>query len=226
MKRHFWSYALYGLAGFVVSGALAFKIFQPVQVLPRIRLAPAFALTDQNGQRLTSEDLRGHVVLYSFVYTRCEEPRCDAVLETMRAVHEGLADADLRDIPITLITISFDPDHDTPDVLKEYAGRVSAQPPEWYFATIQDKTLLKTVLGGGFEFYYEPREDGTFTFDPLLVLVDGWGVIRGEYRYHTEVATEERILRHLGVLAEEIRNSRGAARVAYEAAHLFLCYAP
>jgi hypothetical protein len=82
------------------------------------------------------------------------------------------------------------------------------------------------VIGGGFETYFESQEDGSFTYDPAFVLVDGWGIIRGEYRYQTMTPDSERILRHLGVLAEEVRNSRGASSVAYEAAHYFLCYAP
>jgi len=45
-------------------------------------------------------------------------------------------------------------------------------------------------------------------------------------RYATEVSNADRILRHLGVLAEEVRNSKGTTKLAYEAAHLFLCYAP
>jgi hypothetical protein len=44
--------------------------------------------------------------------------------------------------------------------------------------------------------------------------------------YQTQVSDTERILRHLGVLAEEVESSTGAASFAYEAAHLFLCYAP
>ncbi|MCS7040866.1 MAG: hypothetical protein NZP34_14765, partial [Caldilineales bacterium] len=62
--------------------------------------------------------------------------------------------------------------------------------------------------------------------DPVYILVDGWGIIRREYRYRTLTPDVDRIVRHIGVLAEEVRNSRGAARLAYEAAHLFLCYAP
>ena len=70
------------------------------------------------------------------------------------------------------------------------------------------------------------QADGSFKFDPAFVLVDGWGIVRGEYRYQTMTPDSERILRHLGVLAEEVINSQGANSIAYEAAHYFLCYAP
>ena len=215
----------YGLAGFIVIAAFAFKIFQPIQVLPRMRLAPAFTLTDQAGQRLTNEDLRGKLVLYNFTYTNCG-PACDTMNATLMDILARRDEAALGDIPLLIVSLSFDPARDTPSALQSYAGHLSAAPAEWTFVTAQDPALLKTIIGVGFEAYYEQKDDGTFAFDPTFILVDGWGVIRGEYRYSTEVSTADRILRHLGVLADEVKNSKGSAKLAYEAAHLFLCYAP
>ena len=94
----------------------------------------------------------------------------------------------------------------------------------WKFATTADVELLKHIIGGGFEAYYQQKEDGSYSFDPKFVLVDGWGIIRGEYRYQTLTPDTDRILRHMRVLAEEVRNSQGSATLAYEAAHYFLCY--
>lgn len=224
MKRLFL-YGFYTLIVVVVGGAFAFKLFQPVQVLPRIRLAPGFALTDQTGERLTNEDLRGQFVLYNFSYTRCSET-CGSLNQTMLTIQNQLDSLDLGGIPVTLVTISFDPDYDTPEKLQAYAQSVGADPARWRFATVADPNMLTHVIGGGFETYFKAQEDGSFLFDPAFVLVDGWGIIRGEYRYQTMTPDSERILRHLGVLAEEVRNSQGAGSVAYEAAHYFLCYAP
>ena len=216
---------LYGLAALIVVGALAFKIFQPIQVLPRIRLAPAFSLTNQNGKRITNEDLRGRIVLYTFTYTNCPAP-CYNIDATMQEIFSRRDEASLGDIPFTLVTVSFDPERDTPPVLRAYAETRSANPVDWIFATSDNASLLKTIIGAGFEAYYAQKEDGAFAFDPTFVLVDGWGVIRGEYRYATEVSTAERILRNMSVLADEVQNATGSAKIAYEAAHLFLCYAP
>lgn len=58
------------------------------------------------------------------------------------------------------------------------------------------------------------------------MLVDGWGIIRGKYRYQVRVPDSERIVRHITVLAEEVQKSKGANKLIYEAAHLFLCYSP
>ncbi len=211
--------------GALLAGLAYFIIAQPVQVLPRIRLAPAFSFVDQSGTRLTSEDLRGSFTLYDFSYTSCPPP-CGHLDDTMRTVQDRLGEVDLGDISVRLVTISVDPQHDTPDRLADYARRVGADPDVWTFVTSTDPKLLKTIVGSGFGAYYEPKDDGTIALDPKFVLVDGAGTIRGEYRYLLEPPDPDRILRHLGVLADEVRNAQGANAVAYEAAHLFLCYAP
>lgn len=216
---------IYSLLALIVLSAFAFKVFQPIQVLPRMQLSPAFDLTDQNNERLTSEDLRGKFVLYTFTYTNCPAP-CYNINETMQEVQSRLDEVQLDGIEVAFVTISVDPERDTPEVLKSYAETISADNDKWKFATTTNKALLKTIIGSGFETYYEDKGNGDFAFDPAYVLVDGWGIVRAEYRYSTEVTHADRILRHLGVLAEEVRNSKGTTKYAYEAAHLFLCYAP
>ena len=224
MKRYLL-YGTYSLLGLLVVGAIAFKVFQPVQVVPRIRIAPGFSLITQNGERLTNEDLRGKFVLYNFIYSNCPEP-CSNLNLTMQEIQDRIQEADLGEIPVQFVTISFDTRNDTPEVLASYAKAHNADSTLWNFVTHNDPVLLKTIIGGGFEAYYHQKDDGSFAFDPKFVLVDGWGIIRGEYRYQTMTPDADRILRHMNVMAEEVRNSQGAATLAYEAAHYFLCYVP
>lgn len=214
---------LYSLLALIIISAFAFKIFQPIKVLPRMQLSPAFSLTDQNNERLTSEDLRGQFVLYTFTYTNCPAP-CYDINETMQEVQSRLDEVELDGIEVSFVTISFDPDRDTASVLQTYADSLNADTEQWSFATTTNKALLKTIIGSGFETYYEDKGNGEFSFAPAFMLVDGWGIVRAEYRYQTQSSDADRILRHLGVLAEEVRNSTGSAKLAYEAAHLFLCY--
>ena len=216
---------LYGLLALLVLSAFSLKVFQPIQVLPRLQLSPAFTLTNQDNKRLTSEDLRGKFVLYTISYTNCPAP-CYNIDETMQEVQSRLGEVQLDGIDVAFITISIDPDRDTPEILNTYAQSIGADTSIWQFATTENKPLLKTIIGGGFETYYEDKGNGEFAFDPAFILVDGWGIVRAEYRYATEVSSADRILRHLGVLAEEVQNSKGSTKLAYEAAHLFLCYAP
>lgn len=220
---------LYGLIGLVVlfiASAFAFAIFQPVKVLPRIRLAPGFALTDQYGQQLTNEDLRGKIVLYNFTYTRCPAP-CRGLDETMLEVQQQLSQTPPGGVLVRLVTISLDPQYDTPETLRGYSESIGADEAIWYFATTTNTSLLKTIVGAGFEVYYASSDEGeSIDLTPAFVLVDSLGIIRGEYQYRTNAPDANRILRHIAVLQEEAQKSIGAGRLVYEAAHLFMCYAP
>ncbi len=206
----------------IIAAAVAFAVFEPIQVLPRIRIAPGYLLTDHNAQTITSEDMRGNIVLYNFGYTGCGE-QCDDMNQTMLAIQSRLDEVDTGDTDVRFVTVSFDPDNDTPGDLNTYAQDLGADTELWSFAT-GDRDHLENVVKAGFEAYYVQQEDGTFTFAPVFVLVDGWGVIRGEYRYQTQASDTDKIVHHLDILGEEVRNSHGAASLAYEAAHFFLCY--
>ncbi|MGZ8773846.1 MAG: SCO family protein [Acidimicrobiia bacterium] len=219
-----WKIGVISFAAVIFLSVFAFVIFQPVQVLPRVRLAPGFTLTDQSGERVTSEDLRGKFVLYSFTYTNCPPP-CGDVDATVQAVRGRLNEVELYGNEVAFVTISVDPERDTPEALALHAADVGAD-ATWRFATTDDLGAIKDIVGGGFHTFFEQQDDGTFVLDPAFVLVDGYGIIRNEYRYQTVAPDVDRIVRHIGVLAEEVEKSTGAATLAYEAAHLFLCYSP
>lgn len=213
-------WGVYALIGVFVVSALAFALFRPILVLPRISLAPGFSLQDETGQRFTSEDLRGQIILYNFTYLHCAPP-CPETTNVMQGVWTRLAEVDTVGIPVTLVTVSFDPQRDTPAQLRKYAVPLRGTNDNWRFLT-GTADRLKWMIGGGFGVYYDAREDGTFVFDPAFMLVDGAGILRAEYR--TATPEVDRILRDIGLVAEEANNSKGANRAAYEAAHLFLCY--
>ncbi len=210
----------YGLLALLLIGLLAFAIFQPIQVLPRMALGPGFSFVDQAGARLTNEDLRGHLVLYTFTYTECRA-NCPQTSYTLQRVQERLTQINTRGLPVDLVTISFDPARDTPQQLLAFARQLGADLAHWHFVT-GEPTALKNVIGSSFGIYYTQADDGAFTFDPAFVLVDGTGIIRAKYRTaNLDLAI---VQRDLELIATEAQHSQGAARLAYEAAHLFLCY--
>ena len=206
----------------LVLGVMAFAIFEPIQVLPRIRLSPGYLLEDQAGESFTSEDVRGDIVLYTFRHSGCGD-ECAGLDQTMIDVRNRLGEVDMGDTDFRLVTISFDPATDTTEVLTAEADAFGADGVQWRFATGEEEHLAN-VVKAGFRVWYEEQDDGSFSFDPTLVLVDGWGVIRGEYEYQTIKSDADKIIHHLDILTEEIRNANGAVGLAYEAAHLFLCY--
>lgn len=208
-------------AGLLAIGLVLFVTIQPVQVLPRMELAPGFTFIDENGEQVTSEDMRGKFALYTFGYSGCSAPCSDPNL-AMRQIQDALPEIDTQGIPVQLVTISFDAKHDDPQQLRAYAARLGADQSTWRFLT-GDPTRLKNAIGGGFGVYYNQNDDNSLVFDPVFVLVDGNGIVRARYR--TAAPEPETIGKHLELAATEVRNSQGAGRLAYEAAHLFLCYA-
>jgi protein SCO1/2 len=208
-------------AGLLAIGLVLFVTLQPVQVLPRMELAPGYTLVDQHGNQVTSEDMRGQFTIYTFGYSGCLAPCVDPNL-AMSEIQAALPAIDTKGVPVRLVTISFDAEHDGSEKLAAYAARLGADDSVWRFLT-GGPARLKNAIGGGFGVYYQRNNDGSFIFDPMFVLVDGNGIVRARYR--TATPEIETIARHLELAATEVQNSQGAGRLAYEAAHLFLCYA-
>src|SRR3954464_2649913 len=91
--------------------------------LPRIGAAPALRLTTQDGAPLGLGDLRGKVVLLTFIYTTCTDT-CPLLTGKMAGMQEKLgADFGSR---VQFLSITVDPERDTPDVMREYAQRFRA----------------------------------------------------------------------------------------------------
>ncbi|KAA3663634.1 MAG: SCO family protein [Chloroflexi bacterium] len=214
ITRYFYVLVILGAIGIVL-----FVVFQPITVLPRIALAPGFALVDQNNKQLTNEDMRGRIALYSFTYSNCVD-NCVSSTPLMEDIYTAILKMDTGDIPVELITISIDPD-DTPDKLMVVSDSLGANSNVWHFLTGTEERV-RWVIGGGFSTFYKELDDGSYQLAPDLMLVDGAGVLRAEYR--RGLPEFNIVMRDIGLLVDEAHNSDGVNKYAYEAAHLFLCY--
>jgi protein SCO1/2 len=187
-----------------------------------MRLAPGYAMYDQSGGSFTSETVRGSITLYAFSSLDCGQA-CDDVAETMAAVsREVTGDIDFDGAEFRLVTIVADPDT-APDDLAKAAAAAAPSATNWSWISA-DRETLETTIGPGFRRYVEYDNRDEVRFDPGFVIVDGNGVVRGDYRYQTLADDADKLVRHLDILATELRYANGPAGAAYEAAHLFLCY--
>jgi protein SCO1/2 len=105
---------------------------------------PAFTLTDQRGQPFGSRELAGKIWVADFMFTSCQAA-CPLLSERMaevgkRARHLG---PDFH-----LVSISVDPERDTPDRLAAYAARYGANPISWSFLTGPEQAIQATVVDG------------------------------------------------------------------------------
>ena len=104
------------------------------EVVARGATVPDFTLVDQRGRRVSLSDTRGKVVVANFIYTTCALPNfCLRLANNFGVLQNRFASRLGRDL--VLLTITFDPTHDTPEVMARYASQWSANPDTWKFLT-------------------------------------------------------------------------------------------
>ena len=135
-------------------------------------MVPDFTVTTQTGATLRLADLRGKVVALSFIYTRCPLPDfCPAVDAKFAEVTRRVGFPAERADQVELISISFDPEHDTPEVLTRHARLRGAKPP-WIFAVASVAELSKIGPLLGLD-YYPERDQFAHNLTAAVVGPDG-----------------------------------------------------
>jgi protein SCO1/2 len=148
----------------------------PDQRLPTIGPAPAFDLTSQDGARVRLEDLRGKAVAVTFIYTNCADT-CPLLTAKLVEVQEALG----RDFGarVAFVSITVDPERDTPAVLKQYAEAVGADLAGWSFLTGPPAAIGEvTRRYGGFA---TKAANGEVDHLFLTSLIDPRGRLRVQY---------------------------------------------
>jgi protein SCO1/2 len=131
---------------------------KPAVLLPG-EPVPDFAMTTQDGKPLRLSDLKGNVVVLTFIYTRCPLPDyCPAIDKKFRRLADRLGAVKGRAEGVRLLSVSFDPEHDTPEALRAHAKLVGAQPPLWTFAVASHDELRKVAPRLGLVYGPMPNE--------------------------------------------------------------------
>jgi protein SCO1/2 len=147
----------------------------PRPALSVIRPAPDFTLHDPDGRPVRLGDLRGRVVVVSFVYTRCADA-CPILTGQLARLQARLGRDGER---VRLLTITVDPERDTAPVLAAYARRFGADPRRWRFLGDAGERLAPVLAAYGE--WTRPLPDGTLDHPARLYLIDGGGRIREIY---------------------------------------------
>jgi protein SCO1/2 len=148
----------------------------PADALPTIGPAPAFALAREDGTRLSLDALRGKVVAVTFIYASCADT-CPLLTAKMATVQRRLG-ADFGP-KIFFVSITVDPERDTPAVLARYAETHAANPAGWAFLTGTAAEIREVARRYGIYSKKGPRGDVDHTF--LTSLVDREGMLRVQY---------------------------------------------
>ena len=146
------------------------------QPLPQIAPAPDFALTSQDGVPVKLTDFRGKVIAVAFIFTMCTET-CPVLTPMMSFVQDRLG-ADFGK-KIVFLSITVDPERDTPEVLKEYAQAFGANSAGWSFLTGEPAAVREVARRYGVFAAKAPNGNVEHTF--LTSIVDQRGVLRVQY---------------------------------------------
>ena len=151
---------------------------------PKLGRVPEFALTDQTGAPFATRDLDGKVWVADFVFTSCSMA-CPKLTGEMAKLQRYLQNRG-QDARTRLVSISVDPERDTPERLAAYAAGFHADAQFWKFATgpsqaIQDAVVRGFKLGVSKEKDESSAEGFTILHGTKFVLVDARGEIRGYY---------------------------------------------
>jgi protein SCO1/2 len=166
---------LWSLAG-PVHPAFAHNTSSDNARLPTIGPAPDFSLTSQDGAPVSLGDFRGKVLAVTFIFTSCADT-CPLLTAKMAQVQNALgADFGTR---ISFISITVDPERDTPSVLKDYAQTFGANLEGWSFLTGASAAIDDVVERYGVFTSRAAAGDVDHTF--LTSLIDRDGNIRVQY---------------------------------------------
>jgi len=166
--------------------------------MPPIGEIPAFRFTTQEGKTLTKEDLLGKVWVADFIFTRCSGP-CPMMTSRMAELVKGLA----KTQDVRVISVSVDPEHDTPEVLREYASRMTADPSKWIFLTGPKPEIEEFARKGMFQVLsYDGK--GIPTHSTRFLVIDREGRIRSA-RKLDEPELVQKLFMDIGNLLREPR---------------------
>jgi protein SCO1/2 len=164
----------------VIQGGSADPVIQVVRDVPPLDVGdelPEYHLTNELGQAVSTTQFHGQALAFTFFFTRCPYPNfCPYVSNGFEEAQKKLAAMTNGPANWHLLSISFDPQYDTPAALKAYASLRDCDPARWDFVT-GDLTDL-TAFGSQFGEYFGHDPAGGFNHNLRTVIVDAKGRIQ------------------------------------------------
>ena len=177
--------------------------------LPVLGHVAGFTLTNQDGRVTTLADLTNHVWVADIIFTRCAGP-CPIMTAQMKSLQDALPPANRA----KLVTLTTDPDYDTPLVMKKYGERFDANFNRWKFLT-GTKAQIAALAGDSLKLSAVPvkPEDQKNTADlfihtTIFVVVDKHGRLRGSFESEGDGIEWARVKPHILLTVRQLERER------------------
>ena len=171
----------------------------PRKVLAIGETVPDFRLTNQKRRPVALPDLRGKVVAINFIYTSCALPNfCLRIANNFGVLQKRFQRQLGRDL--VLLTVTFDPVHDTPEVLAQYAAQWNADPATWHFLTGPARDVQRVCHLFGVDVF---PDEGLMNHSLHTAIIDRQGKMVANIEGNQFTADQ------LGDLTEAVLDSKG-----------------
>ena len=167
-----------------------------------------FTLTNQFGKPVGLGDLRGKVWIADIIFTRCAGP-CPVMTRNMKSLQDQLTGTNIK-----LVTLTTDPEFDTPEVLSRYAERFKADPSRWLFLT-GSKRQIAWLAVDSLKFTSlekKPAErtspEDLFIHSTIFILVDKQARVRGVFETTGEGVNTSETMQRLLDSAKKLERER------------------
>lgn len=161
---------------FTAESARRIDITENAKVLPNV------TFQDHNGDEFSLDDLKGKLVLATFIYTSCGDV-CPILEMKFQEVYEQIPKEFLGK-DVVFLSVSFDYERDTVHHLNHYAGHFNTDGKSWLFTRFKERTEMKQVLDE-LGVVVIPNEYGGFEHNAAIYLIDEEGISNKIFDYTT-----------------------------------------
>jgi protein SCO1/2 len=155
--------------------------------LPIKEQFPDITLIDQNGRDFSLSQVRGKVLVVAYIYTNCPDI-CHIISKKINVFKEQIKKSGLQD-RVYFVSITFDPERDTPDVLRHHAEMMNLDLDNWVFLTGNENAVNATLKVAGMEAIKGPVDSSgkgeqsySISHRDRISLADKNGRIRKHYK--------------------------------------------
>lgn len=153
-------------------GIFAFKMEINRSKLPVLGQVQAFELIDQDGNPFNSKSLDRQIWIANFFFTTCANI-CPMMTKNMASLSRSF-----EQVPgVTLVSITVNPENDSPQMMKQYKEKFEGKKNNWFFLTGEREKITQLALNS----FKVGSIDEPLFHSAFLVLVDCHGLIRGYY---------------------------------------------